>query len=409
MTADQAVSGASNVLIAVLAARLLSPASFGLFGIVFLSYVVLQGVTRALVSDPLLVHPVEAEERPADVLAAGSLLALGLAAVTVVVGLGVHEVNSELGTALIVLGGFLPLLVLQDLGRYLGFATQRPGRALTLDLLWLVAVFVAAIALVSKSTHALAEFIAIWAGTGALSGLLTLWYYRQCRFLPNLRWLKETWWFSWRYLVSYAANQWTSLATYGVMGAIVGAKELGGAQGAVLLVRPFGTFQVAAIAAAIAEISRLRDDPHLVRRHARYTAALTAVIALLNTVVLLVLPGRIGRLFLGATWHVAKPFLLPVGIQIIFVGIATGARAGLLGSRLIRRSMVVDISSAGLSLVVTTVGVVVSGVSGALWAVAGATCVMSVTWWVVLIRLTGSPRPEVQGSTTALDPASVQP
>ncbi len=89
ITVDQVIAGASNVLISVLAARLLGVASFGLFGIVFLVYLVALGVTRALVSDPVLVHPLEAQERIGDVI--GTSFMLGLAvAVVLVAGLGVR-------------------------------------------------------------------------------------------------------------------------------------------------------------------------------------------------------------------------------------------------------------------------------------------------------------------------------
>src|SRR4051794_37141904 len=104
ITIDQAIAGASNVLIAVLAARLLGVASFGLFGIVFIAYVMAQGVSRALVCDPLLVHPEEAEARTGEVIGTSCLLALGLAVVVVAAGLAVRVLDARLGDALIVLG-----------------------------------------------------------------------------------------------------------------------------------------------------------------------------------------------------------------------------------------------------------------------------------------------------------------
>ena len=53
ITVDQAISGGSNVLIAVLAARILGVESFGLFGIVFLVTITAQGAIRSLVCEPL--------------------------------------------------------------------------------------------------------------------------------------------------------------------------------------------------------------------------------------------------------------------------------------------------------------------------------------------------------------------
>ena len=57
ITIDQIVSGASNLLIALLSAHLLGTAAFGYFGLILVIYAGAQGVTRSLVGDPLLVHP----------------------------------------------------------------------------------------------------------------------------------------------------------------------------------------------------------------------------------------------------------------------------------------------------------------------------------------------------------------
>jgi O-antigen/teichoic acid export membrane protein len=409
ITIDQAVAGASNVLVALLAARLLGVSSFGLFGIVFLAYVVLQGVSRALVSDPLLVHPVEAQERPAEVIATSSLLGLALAAITIVTGLGARHFSHDLGGALIVLGVCLPLLVLQDLGRYLGFATQRPQRSLLLDTAWLVLVFAAVAVLVVLDVHSLVAFIAVWAGTGALSGLLLFWQYPDYRPRLTISFLKYTWHFSWRYLVSYGATQGTALTTSSVVGAIVGTRQLGGVQGTILLVRPFGTFQIAAVAACITEVSRAPEDQHRARHHAVRTTTVAGTVAVLNAVVLVFLPDALGKLVLGATWSTAKPLLLPTAVQIVFLGLMTGGRAAMLGMRLIRRAIVVDVIGAVVYLTATISGSVIDGASGALWAVAIGQGALAVTWWIVMVAHT-RPQHRARHSGPAGDePASGAP
>ena len=73
-TIDQAISGASNILISILAARILGIESFGLFGLVFLVYVLALGSARALGGEPLLLHPVEAEARPGDASGTASVV-----------------------------------------------------------------------------------------------------------------------------------------------------------------------------------------------------------------------------------------------------------------------------------------------------------------------------------------------
>lgn len=381
ITVDQIIAGASNVLIAVLAARLLPVASFGLFGIVFLVYVMLQGVSRALVSDPLLVHPDEAQERPGDALGTSILLGLALGVLVFAVSFGVRLWDARLGDALLVLALCAPLLVLQDFGRYLGFARQRPSSAMVLDVVWLVLVCVAVGLLLAFDARTLTWFIVAWAGSGALAGLLVLVQFPARGIRLDLSWLRSTWPFSWRYLVSYTTTQGTALAASSGVGGIAGPRALGGMQGAVLLVRPFMTLQVAAVAAGVSSISRLPADDARIRPQSVKISVLAFGVAALNTIVMLLLPDRLGVLVLGASWTAAKPLLLPTGVQILFLGVITGARAGLLGTRAVRKAMVLDVASTVLLLVLVIAGAFAGGVSGALWAVAIGQGVIALAWW----------------------------
>jgi O-antigen/teichoic acid export membrane protein len=403
ITIDQVISGGSNVLIAVLAARLLGVASFGLFGLVFLIDVMLQGVSRALVCDPLLVHPDEAQERPGEVIGTTILLGLGLALIVLVTGLIAGVWDARFGDALLVLAACLPLLVLQDLGRYIGFATQKPVSALVLDTTWLVLMFGAVAVLLATGTRTLATFVAAWAGSGAAAGLLLFAQHRLREVRLNLTWLRYTWSFSWRYLISYTSTQGAALGASGAVGAIAGARALGGLQGAALLVRPFATFQVAAIAASVGEVTRSRVGDQQIRRHVARTTAMTTGMALLNAVVILVLPDRLGVVVLGASWHVAHSLLLPTGLSILCAGLVTGVRAGLLGMRAIRKVVVVDIASTAVNLVGAIVGAFINGALGALWAVGIGQSVLTVVWWMTF--LTYSKHTE-QATTAATAPSA---
>jgi len=402
ITVDQAVAGASNVLVSVLAARVLGVAEFGLFGVVFLVYVMVQCVSRSLICDPLLVHPHDAERRLGDILGTSVLLGTALGVLTVVAGLVATIWRADFGHALMVLGACLPLLTFQDLSRYLGFALQRPGRALSVDTLWLVLVIAAVPVLTALDARTLVWFIVAWAGSGAVAGLL-LFRQHRVRIRPGLSWLRFTWSFSWRYLLSYTSTQGAALAGSSAVGGIVGARALGAVQGTVLLVRPFGTFQLAAVAAGVSDIARSTDLAHAQRR-ARQISVFTTCVAAVNVAIMLVIPDNVGEAFLGATWHAAKPLLIPTGVQILMLGVITGARAGLLGSRLIHRTVVIDVIGTVVLLVATVSGAALGGVKAALWAVAGAQAVMSAVWWLVFVT-------EMRARTAppAADDASAEP
>jgi O-antigen/teichoic acid export membrane protein len=384
ITVDQAIAGGSNVLIAVLAARLLDAAEFGLFGLVFLLYVMAQGVSRALVCDPLLVHPVEAEGRKPEVIGTSCTLGVALGLAVVLIGLAMLPVDSDLGLALVVMGAFLPLLVLQDLGRYLAFATQRPTSALVLDVTWLVLVAGAVVPLFVTDTESLAWFIAAWAGSGAVAGLLL---FAQHRTRPRFgfTWLRYTWGFSWRYLISYVATQGGALAAASSVGAIAGARALGGLQGAILLVRPFMTFQIAVNAAATGHVTRSLGSEGAIRSYVAKVSVLVTAAAVVNMLVLLVLPDGVGEAILGDSWQVAEPLLLATGVQILFLGSMTGVRAGLLGMRAIGKVMRIDVATTVLVLAASIVGAVINGALGALWAITFVQACVAIVMWMTFL------------------------
>jgi len=401
ITIDQAIAGASNVLIAILAARALGVAAFGLFGIVFIVYVTAQGASRALICEPLLVHPAEAEERPGDAIGTAAVLGVALGSVVAASGLVALVWDDRLGNALLLLGVFLPLLVLQDLGRYLGFATHRPGSSLVLDLVWLGLVVVAVGVLSVADRSSLTWFILAWAGSGAAAGLLVLGQYRIRRVHFSLSWLRETWAYSWRYLVSFTATQGAALVTSIGVGAVAGARALGAVRGAILLTRPVGMVQAASIAAGTAEISRLVPGSAEVRRHVNRTTVLTTGLALANMGVLLVLPDTLGRLVLGATWEPTQRLLLPATVQIVMLGLVCGTRAGLTGMRAVHKTVRIDVASTVIVSTATVVGAVIDGALGAYWALVVGQAIAAVIWWTVyLTHQPGSEPP----APTRVDP-----
>lgn len=380
ITVDQVISGASNVLIAILAARLLSAAQFGLFGIVLLVYTILVWVTRGLVSDTLLVHPVETHERPGEAIGTALVLAVLLAAGLAAVAIGIRFWSGMLGDALLVLACCLPLLVLQDVGRYLGFATERPKRAVVLDTLWLVVMIGAVAALFVTDTHSLTWLVAAWAGSGAVAGLFVCAWYRPREIRLDLRWLRNTWGVAWRFLASYAAMQTSALGMSGEVGAIAGARALGGLQGTLVLVRPFTTFQVAATTHWMGEVARSLGRRRI-WRHALAASSMTALVAAANLAVMLVLPNRIGEILLGASWHPAKPLLLPAAAQLVILGLLTGPQTGLLGLRAMNKVVVLGITTTVVSLIAAGVGAEIGGAKGALWLVDAGQAVLMVFWW----------------------------
>jgi O-antigen/teichoic acid export membrane protein len=277
------------------------------------------------------------------------------------------------------------LMIVLDVGRYLGFATRRPGRALTLDTAWLVLQVGAVALLATTDVHSLWQFVTAWAASGAAAGLGVFWQHRRARPRWSLDWLSETWPYSWRYLVSYSSTQGSALAAAVLLGAISGARALGAVQGALLLQRPFMTFQVAVIASGVGEVSRTADDLRKVRQLVGRLTVLTSVVAILNGAFLLALPEALGRALLGETWLASQDLLLPAAVQILLIGLMTGVRTGVLGMRAVHKAVKIDIVTTVLILVLTVAGALVGGARAAMWGVALSHAVGATIWWTVFM------------------------
>lgn len=393
ITVDQAVSGASNVLVLLLAAHLLGPSGFGLFSIVMTVYALAQGLGRSLLCDPLLVHPEEAAERPGH--SVGAALLLGGAASCLLVGAAIlaGRFSADMRGALVGLAVAVPLLLVQDVGRYLSFATHRPALALLLDVVWLVLLFVGIAVLHVLHERSITWYTVAWAGSGALAGLLVFLFHSRGLRL-SLDALRVTWSFSWRYLISYGASQGTVLVASLFLTGFASARELGGVRGSLMLMRPFVAFQTGSMAAGVAEVVRFRDQPSEVRRHARRTSGLTTLVALVNTALLLFLPEAVGKLVLGATWDAAQPLLLGTCIQMIGLGAISGWRSALLGARRAQTVMVIDLVYVLAALVGSIGGAWLAGAQGFVWGVAISRVLFAVVWWLAFRRIwsTNTPR-----------------
>ena len=132
---DQAVASSSNVIVTVAAARALSAQQFGGFAVAMVVVIVLGSLVALVALEPLLVRGGASGRVPLDSVA-GAALALGA-----VGGIGCISAGALLsgvsGLPLALVGGFLPLLFLQDGLRHAAFAVGLVQRALFVDLVWM--------------------------------------------------------------------------------------------------------------------------------------------------------------------------------------------------------------------------------------------------------------------------------
>ena len=187
--ADQGVSSISNFILGVVVARSLDAASFGAFGLAYVTFGLAVSATRGLATDPLLVRFSGAETsvwRRAVAASSATATACGIVmgVLCVLVGL---VLPPEVGGGFIALGVGLPGLMLQDSWRFAFFAAGQPHRALVNDVVWTVLQFgvLAGLVLTDRATE-VSCFLA-FGGTATLAagfGLL------QCRIRPRPRWIR---------------------------------------------------------------------------------------------------------------------------------------------------------------------------------------------------------------------------
>jgi hypothetical protein len=186
---------------------------------------------------------------------------------------------------------------------------------------------------------------------------------------------------------------------------VAGKTALSGVGGNISLVRVFGTFQIAAVAAGTSRVARSSLRPRQVFGLGAKFSMLTTAVAAINGLILVALPDRIGEAVLGGpVWHAAKPLLWANAAQIICLGIITGARAGMLGMRAARYTVKVDVVTTVVVLAATVIGVVLDGVLGAFWAVGIGQAAMAFVWWS-LFRWYTATQPDVPLAFASEQPA----
>ena len=400
ITVDQIISGGSNFLALIAAAHLLDLDDFGRYGVVFLTFVVVQSIARALVSEPCLVHPEAVTARPGQVLTSGITTGLALGVMLAVGGLVITLVEPRLGWGLVVLGVLFPFLTAQDLGRYLGIARHRPGEAFVLDLVWLLLMLAGLGWLLTHDGYGIATMIAVWGGSGALAGLLTFWLHRPVPVRLGFEWLASTWSLAWRYLITNLVNHGAALSASLVVLIVVGARSLGALQAAQILTRPFSVFLVAATSAGVSELARLVRTDAGFARGVRRTTLLVSTVACVNLVILVVLPDSLGKAILGGAWSAADPLLLPAGLQLVLIGLLSGARIGLYGMRRMGVVVGLDVVATAMMLVALVIGLQVNGILGAMWAIVIAQAVVMIATLLVFTR-TREGLPEAQATVSA--------
>lgn len=388
ITIDQIVASISNLLVLIWAAHALQPADFGRFSLVFLVYTLAQGgVIRSLVAVTVVVHPEDADTRPRAALGAVVVLSLGVGILCLASAAALWGLGSPMASSLALVGGLMPLLALQDVGRFVAIARSRPAGALMLDLIWLVLTVAAFATIAVLEESSLFAMVLGWAGTGAVAGLWVFIQYGVPRGRElTLDWVRERWDFGWRSLVASSSSGLVAVVGSALLAVVSGPIAVAQVRSALLLERPSTTVQSAAATSAGADIAREGSDRHGILVHQRRTMLISTAVAVLNIAVLLLIPDWAGELLLGNMWEFVTPLLLVVGLRVLTNAAQSGVRAVLVGRRQIKPVMAIDIAGTVLMIVGMVVGGAIGDGEGAMWGGLAGQVVTVVAWWVAFVR-----------------------
>lgn len=234
---DQGLSSLINLMPSILAARLGGAALLGQFTIAFTIYLIVLGLQRCLITEPLMSLPIRGDkEARRSAATASGVFACGVSAVLLPIGLVTWS------PSICVLAVLLPGVLIQDFVRFDAFRQKAPGRAAGLDGAWLVLV-IASFPLGTWLAPELAV-VAGWAGGATVSGVLGL---RVARLSPvSIRRAFEWWRREARRLGTLltAESITYTVSRQGVMFglvAFVGIAELGNLRAAQVLLAPAAT------------------------------------------------------------------------------------------------------------------------------------------------------------------------
>ncbi len=390
VTVDNIIFSVGSLLVFIWSAHVLEPADFGRFALVQLVFVFVQGsLVRSLVSWTVMVHPEDADSRPRAVLGSALLLAVAAGLICLAAGGLLLLGDSELASSLLVVGILMPLLAVQEVGRFIAFAQAKPSRAIVIDVAWLVLTVVALTAIQVFHEMTLTWMVIGWAGSGALAGL---WVFVQQGWPRaqdiSLVWLKERWDFSWRSFVAASSTATVAMLGAGLVAIVSGPLAVAAVRAGLLLERPSTTIQMAVATSAGADIARERPDNAGLLAHQRRAMLVSLVVAVLNFGVLFLIPDALGELVLGDVWYLVSPLLLVIGLRVLAMAAQSGVRAALMGRRQISQVMKIDIAGTVLSIVGLVVGAALGDAEGAYWgAFIGLTITVAAWWWALIAHL----------------------
>ncbi|MER5318570.1 hypothetical protein [Streptosporangium roseum] len=365
--ADHVICSGSNFALMILVAGNVSVVTLGEFALLYGFYVVVVELSRAAVSEPLLVRRPEGDAAVRRALAdsSGSAAVFGALAGALLLALSPFLIGSHWRSA-VVLALLLPALLVWDALRLAFIAVGWQRRAVLVDMVGGVVQVSAAFAALHVSTG-LSWLVAGW-GIGGLvaAGLAVV----QAGTLPRLtaprRWLREYGKLVRPYFVETGALSLAGYAVLIVLGHIAGPAAVGAWRAALTLFGPANVVMAAGRVAVVSELSRLKaGEPRRMLRFAAMAGLLCGAVGAMAGTVAAFLPSSVGHALLGDSWAGVGPLVPAFTALLVIEGLGLGPYGVLRAMERVRMLFVLRVAVAGGRVLAVSVGAALAGAAGA--------------------------------------------
>lgn len=311
-TADQVTSSLSNLVFIVLIAQSSSSEVFAQISTIWTVVSFSVVISRSVFGVPLLLdgNLSSSINHPSISGARSGALLLGVPALLGSFGLFVFA-KGDSGLPFLILAACVPLILLQDFGRYLAIASGRSKDAFVSDLILLAPLALASVLVVSKLISVTANVASGILFSGLILSITALRNYEVLKLsLGSFRSLVSGDMSRRKKLLQEALlNAFTAVASVAAVWIAYEANSVAAFNGALYILAPI-TLAVLVVNLVIQQsISQSKGIVHK-REYGIFGALLFA--AFLWTLIVANLPESIGSSLLGVTWNLVQPIVIPM-------------------------------------------------------------------------------------------------
>lgn len=371
----QSLSSATNFALSVMAGRTLGPSGLGRILIGFAAYLIVLGLHRALLIEPLVASSSARGAGDRRLSASRALTistSFAFTSMALVAGAGV-VVGGVTGSGLLLVAPWLVPCLVQDLCRWILFRDERPVAAVTSDGAWLLVMVVTVpFAWLIGSDWAV---MAAW-GVGALGGTivgLAQLSTPPSRMSAAWRWWRDEAWPFGRWVAGATAlGTLLGNAMTFMVSALLGTGALGGLRAAETMFAPLTLIIPALALPGLPALARAVERGAQRRLAWRYSGLAFAGVTA-YTAVMLLGGARLLTFVFGTGFTRFSDLVWPIGASQIFLAAGVGASLMLRARQRGPAILVSRVTGSGLALALGAALAHPFGVVGVAWANAAGT------------------------------------